>query len=400
MILNERLSVLHGVGLMTTDLQLQVASTFTCAPIECSLGPALEKAGINGGIGFVQFTQMSEYLLTAPNTGILGTVVMLRLEDWLREQLKSEGHDSARDAWVRQEFRPRVEEFVSQFAILSRLGRQVWFVPCPSTGWISEQHKLAGLCRTFTNLVMARVRGLPGATLLAWPAAMSESLVDREADCKQQTPYTADGFRRLGEWLGEQIVRTLSREEPASAESGGSPELAAYLAGLQVQVEIKPATPEDRHHVDHILRSVASFSLTGERPTISEPEVNSVLSSGSCLLVSVTDRISEYGTSGLIASRPVEGALVVDTFALSCTVLGKQVEHAVASEIGRMAMAGQCARIVFEYHPSGRNQPIRAFLQQIADRESETRYAIPTGEVESRIARIAINPGAWKMIGS
>jgi hypothetical protein len=382
---------------MKTELQLQVASTFTSTPMALPLQHALVQAGITGGLEFFQFTQMSEYMLTAaPNTG-MGTLVLLRLEDWLREQLKSAGYDSTRDAWVRQEFRPGVEEFVSQFAILSRLGRQVWLLPCPSTGWIAEQHKIAGLCRTFTNLVMARVRGLPRVTLLSWPAALSENLIDREADFLHQTPYTPDGFRQLAGWLSDQIVQTLSREQPAAPESGGSPELAAYLAGLQVKVQLKPAGPEDRTSVDHLLRSVASFSLTGERPAISESEIDALLGSANWLVVSVADRISDYGASGLVAFQAVEGALVIDSMALSCTVLGKQVEYAVVSEIGRIAAARQCATIAFEYRPSGRNQPMLAFLQQIADHEVEGRYTMPAGVVEPRIAGIAINPGAWTL---
>ena len=383
---------------MKTELQLQVASTFTCTPLELPLTHALEEAGITGGVAVFLFTQMSEYMLNAASkTGILGTVVLFRLEDWLREQLKSADYEPARDAWVRQEFRRRVEEFVSQFAILSRLGRQLWLLPCPSIGWISEQHKLAGLCRTFTNLVMARVRGLPGVTLLTWPAAWPENLVDREADRLQQNPYTAEGFRQLGEWLGDQIARTLSREEPAVSESGRSPELAAYLAALQVRVELKPAGPEDRTHVDHMLRSIASFSLTGEQPTITESEMDARLGAANWILISVADRIQNYGASGLVAFRVVEGAMVIDSMALSCTVLGKQVEYAVISDLARIAAAQQCGTLVFEYRPSGRNQPMQAFLQQIAGQESVGRFALAAGEVESRIATMATNPGAWSL---
>src|SRR5258708_5947616 len=168
---------------MNTGLQLHVASTFRCGPIEPSLERAVVKAGIADGLVFVQFTQMSEYMLAAAPSapGVAGTVVLLRLEDWLREHLKSAPYDASRDAWVRLEFRPRVEEFVSQLAILSRLGKQVWFLACPSNGWISEGHKLGALCRTFTNLVVARVRNLPQVTLLNWPTAVS---ADQSADCQ------------------------------------------------------------------------------------------------------------------------------------------------------------------------------------------------------------------------
>src|ERR1700733_13871765 len=133
---------------MNTESSVQVASTFVCSPIEISLGRALAHAGVAGRLGFVQFTQMSEYLLSpAPNSPqTMGTIVFLRLEDWVREQLTSSSYGSDLDVAIRQEFRARVEEFVSQLAILSRLGKQVWFLACPSTGWIAGQYKLGGLC--------------------------------------------------------------------------------------------------------------------------------------------------------------------------------------------------------------------------------------------------------------
>src|SRR6516225_2776510 len=76
---------------METGLLLQVVSTFTCTPIEPSLRAATADASIADGLGFVQYRQMSEYMLgLAPESvHILGTIVLLRVEDWLRDNLKS-----------------------------------------------------------------------------------------------------------------------------------------------------------------------------------------------------------------------------------------------------------------------------------------------------------------------
>src|SRR5690242_17899717 len=124
---------------MTNGPQLQVASTFSCTP----LGPALSRV-LDREVAFVQFGQMSEYLLGLPPAPP-PTLVLLRLEDWLRDRPPSN---------ARQELKAGVEEFVHQIAILSRLGPPVWFAACPSNGWISETHNVGGLCRTFTNLAI------------------------------------------------------------------------------------------------------------------------------------------------------------------------------------------------------------------------------------------------------
>src|SRR5664279_161086 len=123
---------------------LQVASTFACKPIEVTLQRLLVDAGVAGGVSFARFTQLSEYLLAAVpgSNDVLGTLVLLRLEDWLRERLESIPYDVANDSWIRLDFRSRIEEFVTQITILSGLGKPVWLLACPSNGWISEQHRL------------------------------------------------------------------------------------------------------------------------------------------------------------------------------------------------------------------------------------------------------------------
>jgi hypothetical protein len=387
---------------MKETLHLRIASTFPCTALKPSLERTLGDAGVAHDVGFVRFTQLSEYLLASPpsSTGVAGTVVLLRLEDWLREQLESAAYDAARDGWIRQEFRLRVEQFVNQLGILARSGNPVWLLACVSNGWISEKHKLAGLCRTFTNLVVARVRDLPQTNILSWPAALSGTdFVDREADQMVQGPFTPDTFEQLGAFLGAQVARWVSSQDPdaVSHASGGSSELAEYLAGLRVQVELLPADSNHREHADKIIRTAASFTLMGEKPNISEREVDALLNSGACMLVDVTDRISEYGPSGVVLFRSTDDALVVSVMALSCPVLGKQVEFAVLSTLSQIAAERGLTKLVFEFRPSARNQPILAFLTAAGMEETPRGYVLPTDEVESRVKKVAAAPGAWKV---
>lgn len=380
---------------MNTALRIHIASTFSGAPLEPSLQGSLRAAEIAEELSTIQFTQMSEYLVafSQDSSQIRATLVLLRLEDWLREYLKSAAADSAR---IREELRLRVEEFVSQLAILAHLGKPVWFLACPSTGWVAHHYNVAALCRTFLNLVTARVRGIPEVTVLNWPLPAS-GYEDRDADAASQVPFTADAFRLLGESLGPQLARTLAGSAPAAPSTSGSPELAAYLAGLQVRVSLAPAGPAARADVERLLRSVVAFSLTGEKPTVSASEVDAVLSAEGCLLVGVADRISDYGPSGLVVYRSAEGRLIVESLALSCTVLGKQVEYAILSALGAIASGRGCTAIAFQFHPTGRNQAILAFLRQIADSKSDTCYVLDPAAIPDRIAQSAANPGAWTL---
>jgi hypothetical protein len=290
----------------------------------------------------------------------------------------------------------RLDEFVSHLTTLAGRGKQVWFLACPSSGWIAEQHHLGTLLQTYTNLLVARVENIPHVTVLNWPVSLKGDIDDRGADRLGQIPYTQDAFDQLGEFLGSQLARTLMQRTPdAAASNGSSAELAAYLAGLQVQVELVAAGPRDRSDVDRILRTAATFSLTGEKRDLAETEIDSLLESESSMLIKVSDRLSDQGPSGVVVFRADGDALVVDSMALSCAVLGKQVEYAAVSALAQLAAERHFSRLVFEYNPSGRNQLTLAFLQSIADRESDTRYVLPLALAEARLSAGAVSAGAW-----
>src|ERR1035437_6978738 len=157
-------------------LAVQVASSFTSTP----LGPALKAAMIDAQVGaevrFCQYEQMSQYMLgaAADSPEILGTIVLLRVEDWLLEELQSAPPDdtsSTAHQQLRSQLQARVDEFVSQIAALARRGKQVWFMACPSRGWIAERHKLGTLCQTHTSLLVAKVQNDRQITTVGWPSA-------------------------------------------------------------------------------------------------------------------------------------------------------------------------------------------------------------------------------------
>ena len=378
---------------MATDLQ--VLATFDASRIEAPLRRALSNAGVDAAVGFTARPQMKDYMLapSAETEHIAGTVVLVRVEDWLRDHCSPEGHPG--DAWAREELKGRVKEFASELAILAYRGKPVWFVACPSAGWVAEQHRMAALCRTYTNLLVARVGGVAQIASVNWPVGLAGN--DIAADQADNIPFAQEVFDRLGEVLAAEISRTLKSDSAEQATSGKSPELAAYMAGLQVRVSLAPADSSTRKYVDKIIRTAASFSLCGEQPHIADGEVDAAIASGNCVLISVSDRLAEHGPSGVVAYRESGDEMVVRWMSLSCPVLGKQVEFALVTALAQMARERGCSRLVFQFQPSERNQPIQKFLQSLTESSSENRYILPVAEADARIAGAAVNPGAWSV---
>jgi hypothetical protein len=387
---------------MTTRI-LQLASSFTSVPIGRTLRPLILSEGIADELAFAQYSQMTEYMLgpAADHESIVGTIVLLRVEDWLRESDKVSASASDVANKARQELNLRVNEFAQQLGQLAHRGKPVWFLACPSNGWMSAKYNLEVLCKTYTNLLLARIEKDRAVTVLKWPPSLLQGDAnDQSADRLGHIPFTPEAFQQLGEFLGKAVARMLPRKQttsqPANASSGNA-ELAAYLAGLRVHVRLTAAKIDDRADVDRLLRTVAAFSLTGEKRDIPDKEVETYLNPERCMLISVSDRLSDHAASGLVAFRAAGDSLLVDVMALSCPVLGKQVEFAVLSALAQIAADRKATKLIFEYQPSGRNQMTLAFLQSVATAESDTRFVLPVASVPERTQKAAVSSGTWTL---
>ena len=376
--------------------RLQVASTFTATPIAASLRAALTKAGIADDIGFTMYGQLSAYMLQPDHPGVAGVIVLVRLEDWLRQDLKSAPPSSTPPAWVRDRLLSRTREFASELASLSKRVEHVWLVVCPSQGWVASRYGLHTVCRTYANVCVARARQLR-VTVVEIPSFLRVSgYEDHGADRLGQIPYVQEGFEKLANFLVSEIKR--SRHERADVpllkpfESG---QFEAYLAGLNVQVSLFSPSDKDRAHIDRLLRTAADFSLAGEKPYILDEEVERLIHTHSCFLISVADRLSHYGTSGLILFSVTADELVIDSLSLSCVVLGKQVEFAVLSALSRYADERGLVRLIFKFALTRRNQPMQKFLELVADVQSDSGYVVDVSSVQSRINDVAVSPGTW-----
>ena len=85
-----------------------------------------------------------------------------------------------------------------------------------------------------------------------------------------------------------------------------------------------------------------------------------------CLGVRITDRFGDYGLAGLLILKRNEEALRVDTFLLSCRVLGNGAEYQIVARLGEIARQQQrLAKVEFHFVPTTRNLPAHEFLKNL-----------------------------------
>jgi FkbH-like protein len=168
---------------------------------------------------------------------------------------------------------------------------------------------------------------------------------------------------------------TLYRREMRRAdEQAHSESLEQFLSTLELEVSVLAAPPERLARVAQLTRRTNQFNLNGAR--YSEPELETIagLSHAMCLAVDAKDRFGDYGLVGAAVCQASGDQLRIDGLWLSCRALGRGVESKFLAEIGAIASARRLNCVTAAYQDTGRNAPIRMFLEQlgsIADR-SET----------------------------
>jgi FkbH-like protein len=138
--------------------------------------------------------------------------------------------------------------------------------------------------------------------------------------------------------------------------------LADFLSRLDVRVRVEPARLEQHARIAQLTQRTNQFNLTGRRYTAADlPHLGL-----SCLTVDVTDRFGAYGLVGAVLYEVAGDALRVDSFLLSCRVLGRGVEHRMLAHLGALALDLGADRVILPFVPNTRNQPARDFLDQVA----------------------------------
>lgn len=138
-----------------------------------------------------------------------------------------------------------------------------------------------------------------------------------------------------------------------------STDLVSYLRSLDMTIHFAPFDAVARSRIAQLINKSNQFNLTTRRYT--EAEVAALEADPACftLQVRLADAFGDNGMIGVVICRPAGGDWEIDTWLMSCRVLGRQVESAVLDEIVRATAERGIEALVGRYIPSGRNELVK-----------------------------------------
>jgi len=162
-------------------------------------------------------------------------------------------------------------------------------------------------------------------------------------------------------------------------------DLSSYLKSLEMEVQIGPANELTLTRAAQLSQRTNQFNLTTRR--YSESDIRSFMDSPDhdVLLARVKDRFGEYGIGALAILTSQEERTEIDTFLLSCRVLGRGVEQVFLQECIRLARQRGASEIVGGYIPTRKNGQTEAFFPQcgfkpLSASSEESLFVLPAGQ--------------------
>jgi FkbH-like protein len=193
--------------------------------------------------------------------------------------------------------------------------------------------------------------------------------------------FTGDDTKRASQYAANRERRQMQ----ATAT-----DIESFLRDLRMTLTVGPFSPPDVPRIAQLINKTNQFNLTTRRYT--EAEVRALMQDPGVVTLAarLADRFGDNGLTTVIIGRKVEDgaapAIDIDSWLMSCRILGRRVEHVMLTMIAERAGAAGARRLIGHYRPTPRNAIVRnlysdlGFTPLAADEgDGETAWALPLG---------------------
>jgi FkbH-like protein len=184
---------------------------------------------------------------------------------------------------------------------------------------------------------------------------------------------------------GGQYRANIEREALRSSHT----DLEGYLKSLNMELRWQPFDKIGLQRVVQLINKTNQFNLTTRRYT--ESDVLSIMNLGSSALtlqLRLIDQFGDNGIIGIVIGKLEGGKMLIDTWLMSCRVLGRQVEQATMNLVASESQRLGAEAIVGEYLATKKNSMVRdhygklGFVRSDANGAEASFWTLALGKFE------------------
>lgn len=137
--------------------------------------------------------------------------------------------------------------------------------------------------------------------------------------------------------------------------------LEDFLKSLEMQIKIAKVTDFTISRVAQLTQKTNQFNLTTKRYT--EEDIKSFTKSQNYEVFSVNakDKFGDHGLIGVIIIQKEKNQLLIDTFLLSCRVIGRNIEKCMLKYIIDFAKKENIKKVIGQYFSTQKNAQVKNF---------------------------------------
>ena len=135
-----------------------------------------------------------------------------------------------------------------------------------------------------------------------------------------------------------------------------------YLKKINIKPDIIKLNTENINRAEQMCLKTNQFNFTTKRYKINDLKYlnkNSIV-----FLVNLKDDYGEHGIISLIIIKIIKKTLLVDTFLMSCRIMGRYLENWILNSIKKIALSKKCTNVFFEFTETQKNQIAKTFIKE------------------------------------
>ena len=154
-----------------------------------------------------------------------------------------------------------------------------------------------------------------------------------------------------------------------------------FLRTLELKVQIREVTDFDAPRVIQLIGKTNQFNLTTRRYTDADVDRFRQSKDAAVYSMAVTDKFGDEGVVGVAIVLMGQAEWTIDSFLMSCRVIGRSAETAMLAKITADAKRAGAKRLLGEYIPTKKNPPAADFYAkhgfvQISKDDDKTTWAL------------------------
>lgn len=164
--------------------------------------------------------------------------------------------------------------------------------------------------------------------------------------------------------LGEDLKKTqmYQSEVKRKQEMSESLNLDDYIAKLEMVADIHRMRDSEIERVVQLINKTNQFNVTTKRYTKAEIETIAEDANNTIYVVCSSDKYGDSGLISVIILKEREDEVIIDTFLMSCRVMGRKLEDIILNELATKYYG---KKLIGEFIPTAKNAPVKELYDRL-----------------------------------